>query len=128
MAEGDSIEQKSEASTIEVTQENGPKNKKRKPRSSSNLSSKETTCKVILLDGTEYESQVNVSYFLDIDNYILDKVKSDKFWIQRRTKGGELFDKVCDHLSLLEKDYFGLSYRDHEEARVRLAFLKIVLN
>jgi hypothetical protein len=79
MAEGDSIEQKSEASTIEVTQENGPKNKKRKPRSSSNLSSKETTCKVILLDGTEYESQVNVSYFLDIDNYILDKVKSDKF-------------------------------------------------
>jgi hypothetical protein len=79
MAEGDSIEQKSEASTIEVTQENGPKNKKRKPRSSSNLSSKETTCKVILLDGTEYESQVNVSYFLDIDNYILDNVKSDKF-------------------------------------------------
>jgi erythrocyte membrane protein band 4.1 len=39
-----------------------------------------------------------------------------------------LFDKVCDHLSLLEKDYFGLSYRDHEEARVRLAFLKMVLN
>jgi hypothetical protein len=94
MAEGDSVEQKSEASTIEVTQENGPKNKKRKPRSSTNLSSKETTCKVILLDGTEYESQVN-----------------------RRTKGGELFDKVCDHLSLLEKDYFGLSYRDHEDAR-----------
>jgi hypothetical protein len=79
MAEGDSVEQKSEASTIEVTQENGPKNKKRKPRSSTNLSSKETTCKVILLDGTEYESQVNVSYFLDIHNYILDNYKSDKF-------------------------------------------------
>ena len=60
MAEGDSIEQKSEASTIEMAQENGPKTKRRKPRSATNLSSKDTTCKVILLDGTEYESQVNV--------------------------------------------------------------------
>lgn len=60
MAEGDSIEQKSEASTVEVTQENGPKTKKRRPRSSTNLSSKDTMCKVILLDGTEYESQVDV--------------------------------------------------------------------
>lgn len=61
MAEGDSIEQKSEASTVEMTVDNGPKNKKRKPRSANNLSSKDTTCKVILLDGSEYESQVNVS-------------------------------------------------------------------
>ncbi|XP_054154106.1 band 4.1-like protein 1 isoform X2 [Oppia nitens] len=94
MAEGDSIEQKSEASTVDVMQENGPKSKKRKPRSATNLSSKETSCKVILLDGSEYESHVN-----------------------RRTKGGELFDKICDELNLLEKDYFGLSYRDHEESR-----------
>ncbi|CAG2114737.1 unnamed protein product [Medioppia subpectinata] len=94
MAEGDSIEQKSEASTAEVAQENGPKTKKRKPRSATNLSSKDTNCKVILLDGTEFESQAN-----------------------RRTKAGDLFDKICDHLNLLEKDYFGLSYRDHEDSR-----------
>ncbi|CAG2159170.1 unnamed protein product [Oppiella nova] len=94
MAEGDSIEQKSEASTAEVAQENGPKTKKRKPRSATNLSSKDTTCKVYLLDGTEFESQVN-----------------------RRTKAGDLFDRICEHLNLLEKDYFGLSYRDHEDSR-----------
>jgi len=65
---GDSLEQKSEASTAEVTQENGPRNDNKtsnktrnKPRTVSNFSGKITTCKVILLDGAEYECQVDVS-------------------------------------------------------------------
>uniref|UniRef100_A0A665X9R7 Erythrocyte membrane protein band 4.1-like 3b n=1 Tax=Echeneis naucrates TaxID=173247 RepID=A0A665X9R7_ECHNA len=32
---------------------------------------------------------------------------------QKRAKGQVLFDKVCDHLNLLEKDYFGITYRDN---------------
>uniref|UniRef100_A0A7N6B3C1 FERM domain-containing protein n=1 Tax=Anabas testudineus TaxID=64144 RepID=A0A7N6B3C1_ANATE len=31
---------------------------------------------------------------------------------QKRAKGQILFDKICDHLNLLEKDYFGITYRD----------------
>uniref|UniRef100_A0A2K6TA86 Erythrocyte membrane protein band 4.1 like 3 n=1 Tax=Saimiri boliviensis boliviensis TaxID=39432 RepID=A0A2K6TA86_SAIBB len=31
--------------------------------------------------------------------------------------GQVLFDKVCEHLNLLEKDYFGLTYRDAENQK-----------
>lgn len=31
---------------------------------------------------------------------------------QRKAKGLELFEKVCDYLNLLERDYFGLKYED----------------
>uniref|UniRef100_A0A8D3APC5 FERM domain-containing protein n=1 Tax=Scophthalmus maximus TaxID=52904 RepID=A0A8D3APC5_SCOMX len=30
----------------------------------------------------------------------------------KRARGQMLFDKVCDHLNLLEKDYFGITYKD----------------
>ncbi|XP_028326291.1 LOW QUALITY PROTEIN: protein 4.1-like [Gouania willdenowi] len=43
-------------------------------------------CKVTLLDDTQFECE-------------LDK----------HAKGQELFTKVCDHINLLEKDYFGLA-------------------
>ncbi|KAG7460537.1 band 3 isoform X1 [Solea senegalensis] len=46
-------------------------------------------CKVTLLDGSDYT--------LDVE---------------KRAKGQVLFDKVCDHLNLLEKDYFGITYKD----------------
>ncbi|XP_015789248.1 band 4.1-like protein 3 isoform X2 [Tetranychus urticae] len=52
------------------------------------------SCKVILLDGTEFQCKVNA-----------------------RTKGIEIFEQVCDHLNLLERDYFGLSYKDQEDTR-----------
>ncbi|XP_074131756.1 band 4.1-like protein 3 isoform X30 [Sminthopsis crassicaudata] len=51
-------------------------------------------CKVILLDGTEYLCDV-----------------------EKRSRGQVLFDKVCEHLNLLEKDYFGLTYRDTENQK-----------
>lgn len=37
---------------------------------------------------------------------------------QKRSRGQVLFDKVCEHLNLLEKDYFGLTYRDTENQKV----------
>uniref|UniRef100_A0A8C5I813 Band 4.1-like protein 3 n=1 Tax=Gouania willdenowi TaxID=441366 RepID=A0A8C5I813_GOUWI len=35
----------------------------------------------------------------------------------KRSKGHVLFDKVCDHLNLLEKDYFGITHRDVENQK-----------
>ncbi|XP_043834254.1 band 4.1-like protein 3 isoform X11 [Dromiciops gliroides] len=55
---------------------------------------KSMQCKVILLDGTEYLCDV-----------------------EKRSRGQVLFDKVCEHLNLLEKDYFGLTYRDTENQK-----------
>uniref|UniRef100_A0A4W6FQ60 Erythrocyte membrane protein band 4.1 like 3 n=1 Tax=Lates calcarifer TaxID=8187 RepID=A0A4W6FQ60_LATCA len=39
------------------------------------------------------------------------------FLSQKRAKGQVLFDKVCEHLNLLEKDYFGITYRDVENQK-----------
>ncbi|XP_066479762.1 band 4.1-like protein 3 isoform X1 [Tiliqua scincoides] len=55
---------------------------------------KSMQCKVILLDGSEYGLEV-----------------------EKRSKGQVLFDKVCEHLNLLEKDYFGLTYQDMENQK-----------
>uniref|UniRef100_A0A3P9NZP4 Erythrocyte membrane protein band 4.1 like 3 n=1 Tax=Poecilia reticulata TaxID=8081 RepID=A0A3P9NZP4_POERE len=32
--------------------------------------------------------------------------------VEKRSRGFQLFEKVCDHLNLLERDYFSLSFRD----------------
>ncbi|XP_063779598.1 band 4.1-like protein 3 isoform X10 [Pseudophryne corroboree] len=55
---------------------------------------KNMQAKVILLDGSEYSCDV-----------------------EKRSRGHVLFDKVCEHLNLLEKDYFGLVYRDSENQK-----------
>eukprot|EP00079_Xenopus_tropicalis_P026813 XP_012820800.1 PREDICTED: band 4.1-like protein 3 isoform X13 [Xenopus tropicalis] len=55
---------------------------------------KNMQAKVMLLDGSEYSCEV-----------------------EKRSKGQILFDKVCEHLNLLEKDYFGLVYRDSENQK-----------
>uniref|UniRef100_A0A3P8ZLQ4 FERM domain-containing protein n=1 Tax=Esox lucius TaxID=8010 RepID=A0A3P8ZLQ4_ESOLU len=36
---------------------------------------------------------------------------------QKRARGQLLFTKVCDHLNLLETDYFGITYRDVENQK-----------
>jgi hypothetical protein len=33
--------------------------------------------------------------------------------LQKKAKGGDLVDKVCEHLNLLEKDYFSVSFLDN---------------
>nr|XP_015214579.1 PREDICTED: band 4.1-like protein 2 isoform X16 [Lepisosteus oculatus] len=55
---------------------------------------KMVTCKVTLLDGTDHP-----------------------FEIEKRAKGLILFQKVCEHLNLLEKDYFGLAYKDNTDQK-----------
>ncbi|KAM6900746.1 band 4.1-like protein 3 [Xenentodon cancila] len=32
--------------------------------------------------------------------------------VEKRSRGVQLFEKVCEHVNLLEKDYFGLTFRD----------------
>ncbi|KAG2458339.1 E41L3 protein, partial [Polypterus senegalus] len=56
---------------------------------------KNMQCKVTLLDGADYTCVV-----------------------EKRAKGQALFDKVCDHLNLLEKDYFGITFRDTENQKI----------
>ncbi|XP_069751365.1 protein 4.1-like isoform X1 [Narcine bancroftii] len=58
-------------------------------------------CKVTLLDETEFECDV-----------------------ERHSKGHELFTKVCQHLNLLEKDYFGLAFWDSTNQRSWLDLTK----
>ncbi|KAM5327137.1 band 4.1-like protein 2 isoform 1-T5 [Glossophaga mutica] len=55
---------------------------------------KAVQCKVTLLDGTEYSCD-----------------------LEKCAKGQVLFDKVCEHLNLLEKDYFGLSFQESPEQK-----------
>ncbi|KAM4770697.1 band 4.1-like protein 2 isoform 10-T10 [Rhinophrynus dorsalis] len=55
---------------------------------------KTVLCKVSLLDGTEYSCDV-----------------------EKRAKGQALFLKVCEHLNLLETDYFGLLYQENTDQR-----------
>ncbi|XP_078613839.1 protein 4.1-like isoform X22 [Branchiostoma floridae x Branchiostoma japonicum] len=59
--------------------------------------------KVLLLDGTEYEVE-------------LDK----------KAKGQQLFDMICDHMNLLEKDYFGITYTDPQDQKYWLDPLKAI--
>ncbi|XP_049657393.1 band 4.1-like protein 2 isoform X1 [Accipiter gentilis] len=55
---------------------------------------KTVQCKVMLLDGTEYSCD-----------------------LEKRAKGHVLFDKVCEHLNLLEKDYFGLLFYENSDQK-----------
>ncbi|XP_028820493.1 band 4.1-like protein 3a isoform X6 [Denticeps clupeoides] len=55
---------------------------------------KNMQCKVTLLDGSDYSCVV-----------------------EKRDKGHVLFEKVCEHLNLLEKDYFGITFRDIENQK-----------
>ncbi|NWR92166.1 E41L2 protein, partial [Furnarius figulus] len=55
---------------------------------------KTVQCKVMLLDGSEYSCD-----------------------LEKRAKGQVLFEKVCEHLNLLEKDYFGLLFYENSEQK-----------
>ena len=62
---------------------------------------------------------IQVSTFIH-DNS-LDSKTDTRFFIhcsQRHTKGESLFNKVCDHLSIEEKEFFGLRYIDEKDGQV----------
>ena len=49
--------------------------------------------------------------------------------LQRHTKGEELFNKVCEHLSIEEKEYFGLRYIDEKDGQVcSFALFHFIIN
>ncbi|XP_067867678.1 protein 4.1 isoform X3 [Heterodontus francisci] len=72
-----------------------------KPPPKITKNSKTMRCKVTLLDETEFQCDV-----------------------ERHSKGHELFTKVCQHLNLLEKDYFGLAIWDSTNQRSWLDLTK----
>lgn len=45
------------------------------------------------------------------------------FLLQRDAKGQYLFDVLCHHLNLLEKDYFGIRYVDPDKQRVSVSLI-----
>ncbi|KAM8775252.1 band 4.1-like protein 1 isoform 5-T12 [Rhynchonycteris naso] len=55
---------------------------------------KSAVCRVTLLDASEYECEV-----------------------EKHGRGQVLFDLVCEHLNLLEKDYFGLTFCDADSQK-----------
>ncbi|XP_058030651.1 band 4.1-like protein 1 isoform X4 [Ahaetulla prasina] len=55
---------------------------------------KSAVCRVMLLDASEYECEV-----------------------EKHGRGQVLFDLVCEHLNLLEKDYFGLTFCDSDSQK-----------
>lgn len=88
-------EEKSEEAAKRETKEvqtNELKAEKAAPKATKKT--KTVQCKVTLLDGTEYSCD-----------------------LEKRAKGQVLFDKVCEHLNLLEKDYFGLSFLESPEQK-----------
>ncbi|XP_034413109.1 FERM domain-containing protein 7 [Cyclopterus lumpus] len=46
------------------------------------------------------------------------------FEVEQKVLGGDFFNKVCGHLKLLEKEYFGLEFRHHGGNYVWLELLK----
>ncbi|XP_010893203.1 FERM, ARHGEF and pleckstrin domain-containing protein 1 isoform X2 [Esox lucius] len=49
------------------------------------------------------------------------------FDVSQRASGKVLFDLVCTHLNLVEGDYFGLEYEDHNKMTVWLDLLKPIV-
>ena len=39
-------------------------------------------------------------------------------FVQKQAKGQDLFGKVCEHIGVTEKDYFGCSFKDSKNVRV----------
>uniref|UniRef100_A0A665WEW2 FERM domain-containing protein n=1 Tax=Echeneis naucrates TaxID=173247 RepID=A0A665WEW2_ECHNA len=76
--------------TDEISEKNSPnKNLKSPQKGSKRL--KTTPFKVTLLDSSEFDGE-----------------------IEKHSKGQNLMDMVCEHLNLLEKDYFGLTFADSD--------------
>lgn len=48
--------------------------------------------------------------------------------LQRDAKGQYLFDLICHHLNLLEKDYFGIRYVDPDKQRVSVCVCSDFVN
>ncbi|KAG9473915.1 hypothetical protein GDO78_004289 [Eleutherodactylus coqui] len=79
---------------LEVAQDRTtPSHNQRSPQKTSRKP-KAAVCRVTLLDSSHYECEV-----------------------EKHARGQVLFDTVCEHLNLLEKDYFGLTFCDTDSQK-----------
>ncbi|XP_039536397.1 protein 4.1 isoform X12 [Pimephales promelas] len=90
-------EEEEEENAVEEEEEEGEEGKKQKASRRPRI----MHCKVQLLDDTLFECE-----------------------LEKHAKGQELFAKVCDHLNLLEKDYYGLAIWETPTIKTWLDFTK----
>uniref|UniRef100_A0A8C2UDL6 Erythrocyte membrane protein band 4.1 like 1 n=1 Tax=Coturnix japonica TaxID=93934 RepID=A0A8C2UDL6_COTJA len=93
---GTDMEEKDYSETDGLSDKTTPSKTQKSPQKI-NKKVKSALCRVTLLDASEYECEV-----------------------EKHARGQVLFDMVCEHLNLLEKDYFGLTFCDSDSQKVSL--------
>ncbi|NXX96153.1 E41L1 protein, partial [Centropus bengalensis] len=87
------MEEKDYSETDGLSDKTTPSKTQKSPQKSAKKV-KSALCRVTLLDASEYECEV-----------------------EKHARGQVLFDMVCEHLNLLEKDYFGLTFCDSDSQK-----------
>ncbi|XP_065610267.1 band 4.1-like protein 1 isoform X2 [Cyrtonyx montezumae] len=90
---GTDMEEKDYSETDGLSDKTTPSKTQKSPQKI-NKKVKSAICRVTLLDASEYECEV-----------------------EKHARGQVLFDMVCEHLNLLEKDYFGLTFCDSDSQK-----------
>ncbi|XP_031461471.1 band 4.1-like protein 1 isoform X2 [Phasianus colchicus] len=90
---GTDMEEKDYSETDGLSDKTTPSKAQKSPQKI-NKKVKSALCRVTLLDASEYECEV-----------------------EKHARGQVLFDMVCEHLNLLEKDYFGLTFCDSDSQK-----------
>ncbi|XP_040506758.1 band 4.1-like protein 1 isoform X12 [Gallus gallus] len=90
---GTDMEEKDYSETDGLSDKTTPSKTQKSPQKI-NKKVKSALCRVTLLDASEYECEV-----------------------EKHARGQVLFDMVCEHLNLLEKDYFGLTFCDSDSQK-----------
>ncbi|XP_064247094.1 band 4.1-like protein 1 isoform X13 [Passer domesticus] len=93
MEPGTDVEDKDYSETDGLSDKTTPSKTQKSPQKTSKKM-KSALCRVTLLDASEYECEV-----------------------EKHARGQVLFDMVCEHLNLLEKDYFGLTFCDSDSQK-----------
>ncbi|XP_050569964.1 band 4.1-like protein 1 isoform X7 [Cygnus atratus] len=93
MEPGTDMEEKDYSETDGLSDKTTPSKTQKSPQKI-NKKIKSALCRVTLLDASEYECEV-----------------------EKHARGQVLFDMVCEHLNLLEKDYFGLTFCDSDSQK-----------
>ncbi|NXS69521.1 E41L1 protein, partial [Pandion haliaetus] len=93
MEPGTEMEEKDYSETDGLSDKTTPSKTQKSPQKTTKKV-KSALCRVTLLDASEYECEV-----------------------EKHARGQVLFDMVCEHLNLLEKDYFGLTFCDSDSQK-----------
>ncbi|XP_066055362.1 band 4.1-like protein 1 isoform X5 [Chamaea fasciata] len=93
MEPGADMEDKDYSETDGLSDKTTPSKTQKSPQKTTKKV-KSALCRVTLLDASEYECEV-----------------------EKHARGQVLFDMVCEHLNLLEKDYFGLTFCDSDSQK-----------